>query len=65
MAIYHSVTSVNLFIIGLLIAQKRHEAEIYLFSNDIQECYMAEFLKETMNCAVLDSSCSRTVELFM
>ena len=41
--------------------EKRYEAEISLFSNDIQECYMTEILKETMNCAVLGSGCTRTI----
>ena len=45
MTTYHAVTFVNLFLIGLLIAQKkRNEAEISLLSNDIQECCMAEFV---------------------
>ena len=32
-----------------------------MLSNDIQECYKAEFLKKTINFAVLNSGCSRNV----
>ena len=41
--------------------EKRHEAEMSLFPNDTQECYMAEVWKQSTNCTGLDSGCSRTV----
>ena len=37
------------------------EEGINLFSNEIQREYLPTFLKETLNCAVLDCGCVRSV----
>ena len=32
-----------------------------LFTQDIQKCYIEKFVGETLNCAVLDSGCTKNV----
>ena len=37
------------------------DVSITLFSQEMHECYMAKFVGETLNCAVLDSGCTKNV----
>ena len=37
------------------------EVKITLLTSELHRCYIQEFLGETLNCAVLDSGCSKTV----
>ena len=41
--------------------RESYEEGINLFSNEIQREYLPIFLKETLNCAVLDCGCVRSV----
>ena len=35
--------------------------KITLFKQDIHKCYIETFVRETLNCAVLDSGCTKNV----
>ena len=37
------------------------DVNITLFSQEMHECYMTKFVGETLNCAVLDSGCTKNV----
>ena len=37
------------------------DVNITLFSQEIHECYMTKFVGKTLNCAVLDSGCTKNV----
>ena len=41
--------------------QDTSDVKITLFSQEMHECYMAKFVGETLNCAVLDSGCTKNV----
>ena len=38
-----------------------HDVNITLFSQEMHECCMTKFVGETLNCAVLDSGCTKNV----
>ena len=59
---FHVVWFVSQSIIGLKIVLIMFKAVIVtLFRQEVQKCYVQNFLGETLNLAVLDSGCTKTV----
>ena len=42
-------------------ASQEEEVHITLFSNPVQECYVENFLGETLSYAILDSGCTKSI----
>ena len=42
-------------------ASQEEDVQIILFSKPVQECYVKNFLGETLSYAVLDSGCIKSV----
>ena len=63
MVVFHVVQFVSQSIIGLKIVIIMFKAVIVksLFRQEVQKCYVQNFLGETLNLAVLGSGCNKTV----